>query len=885
MAGEKFRLSFISDGFGKVDIDEPFGYNALSFDVIQKEKGYARDIFFNGGESQMEFTNQRNHYLDKLIYYNHYYGYESQVELEIEFSNGLIITHDIDFANAMTDDYEYFKCKMIQKAGNLIVKRKSNVKVDLFSTKDIYDKPINAIPLTNILIKPKSVFSKSIWQQASFQSVYMEIQGSNNSRYYQGNPCQIVIQSDINDSLSSLLSYDKKQDPSNYYIIKAKDTMVDTRVIVSGIHIDMTTGVYTAFPYLISAKGYVDLQFTIVYGQDEVIGTKKTFIVASLNCAKNKPFNYIQPSDFVVDIPLLQVNDKVWCYFEWRVKQTSSGVGNKAYCRTTITGMNITATSTTKSTYNSVTKGIRLLDAVKQVVKSISGLDVNAPIFDVGSDYYNTYLINGNLLRGITGESDVVQGDFTSGFYLSLDDISNSITECNADYEVNDEVFFGNERDFYTATECGFFDNIQFQEFTKTFNPRMSINQFSYKYKAYQALKENELPQTADTVHGESILTFFNKNVENLKELQVEWIRDAFLFEEARVKGLQLTTDTSYQNDDTVFALDTIAQNSNQMYNEYAELSHVYDYTIGHLKLTSTSINFSLLGMSVGTDFYILKPDNNAGKYSIFNITNNILELTPNGALPNDSSNGIRTTGIRYTISSTNIPLTNYTVDNITNIAGIIDPKSYSNLRFSIKRNIENYFNEYLATCNSFWSDQPIKTTWYKNNRDFTCTYNGLTTLEGADITPTNKILSPFFYQNVVFANVELEDFFALQNALRTDRGYVRAIDKNSNVIKLYPVKMSYKIMSKELTMDAEDKFEPSQMTITTANKDILINNETSVHQLTYTITDDKLFVYDQHRQLLYNGVFWDKVTINGANAKTISELDDLMKLVQSKNN
>jgi hypothetical protein len=40
--------------------------------------------------------------------------------------------------------------------------------------------------------------------------------------------------------------------------------------------------------------------------------------------------------------------------------------------------MEVTAESTS---YNSVSKSFKLLDVIKQVVKSISGLDVNAPFY------------------------------------------------------------------------------------------------------------------------------------------------------------------------------------------------------------------------------------------------------------------------------------------------------------------------------------------------------------------------------------------------------------------------------------------------------------------------------------------------------------------------
>ena len=161
-------------------------------------------------------------------------------------------------------------------------------------------------------------------------------------------------------------------------------------------------------------------------------------------------------------------------------------------------------------------------------------------------------------------------------------------------------------------------------------------------------------------------------------------------------------------------------------------------------------------------------------------------------------------TGFQYDIPITNVPLVNRTIEEISNIGNITSPETCHNLRYSVKRNIETYFQSYLATCNQYWENKPITTTWYKNNKDFQCTYNDIETKEGADFIPQGQILTPFIYENVIFANVQLEEFFDLQNKLRKDRGFIRTIDKNEIVIKLFPVTMSYEVMSKELTIKGE---------------------------------------------------------------------------------
>ena len=874
MAGEKFFLNFLSDGFGLVEIDEPISYNTLSFDFQQKDRGYGRDITFNGGEAALEFVTFRNHYLDKLLYYYHYFGYESKVQLSIQFGDVVTVVGDLDFAKATTDDFEYFKCKIVQTNNIQIVKRRESTKVDLFSNKDIDGNNIGEATTQKILLKPKAITKSSQWEQSPFNDVRMAASGGNLSILYHANPCTNIVKSDIDDTLTFFESSSISNNPSSYYIVDAKDKMTNIKVAISGINLNITTDTDNG------GKGYVDFHLFVAYGTSNQTGTKIALISSFLDTDQNQSFSFTQTDDFVVTIPALNRGEKIWVYFEYKVSQSSDIPGNpRSECFSTITGMKTTVTAET-STYYSVTEGVRLIDAIRQVVKSISGgLFVDAPIFDEGSDYYNTFLLNGNLLRGITDRP----------FYLSLEDIQKSITECNADYEVNDFVFFGNERDFYTPIECGFFDTTQFSGFEKKFNERMSINQFNYKYRNFQTQKENEITNTYDTVHGESTLTLFNKNVENKKEVSIEWIRDSFLLEEARSKAIEITTETSYQDDDKIFAVDTVENLSDKTFTETTEFKHEYHSETGYLILrTKSEPNFLTLGIKVDSYFYINKPDKNAGKYKVVSVDANTLELTDfyvpidhvNQPYPNSNNDGVRFTTYRYTIANEDAPFINYTNENITNIAGINGADSYSNLRYSVKRNIENYYPEYLATCNSYWKDKPLKTTWYKNNRDFTCTYLGLTTKEGEDYLPTEKTLSPFIYENVIFANVELDEFFDLQTAIRTDRGFIRTIDKNNNVIKLFPKKMNYEVMSKELNIIGEEKYEPTQMTISTADNVITINNETTLMTLDYDIKEDKLFVYDSNRQLLYSGVYWDNVSINGGYADSISELDDLMKLL-----
>jgi len=487
--------------------------------------------------------------------------------------------------------------------------------------------------------------------------------------------------------------------------------------------------------------------------------------------------------------------------------------------------------------------------------------------------FYDKRLFNGNFLRGITNKP----------FYISIEDIEKSLPEMRGDWEIGTDgkIFFGIEQDFYTNNEVGFFNNIQFSEMNKTFNPKYMINEFGFKYKNYQSLKENEEPNSADTIHGESKFVFFNKSVENKKEVEVDWTRDAFLIEATRRKALEFTEKTASQDDDTVFCIDSIETKLDNTFTEVTQLEHSYNSTTNRLTIRNDgSINFVSLGIAVDSVFIIQQVDVNTGTYRVFSVNTNSIELTRLIGVVSGSGNGNRLTKYTYTLTADFVPFTNYTNQGFTDTENLGSADNYSNRRYSIKSNIYNYWKSYLATANLYWKNNPLKNTWYKNNGDYTAKYNGVKLTEKADFIPDNPILSPMLYNNIVFKNVDFTDFIALQNSIRSERGYIRTIDNNQQVIKVYPIDMEYSLLEKELQIKAEEKFEPTTMTISTEFDYILINNETRVLSLQWEIIGEKLFIYDENRYRLYNPVFWHEVSINNAFADTKDILNSWLNLL-----
>ena len=876
--GELFYLDFKNDASGEVQIDEPIGYAEMDFNLQQKDKGYGRDISFSGGEAQFNFVNYRNHYLDKLLYFNHFYGFESKVDLIIRQDGYNDVVAELDFATAVTDDFEYFKCKVIQQSSLQIVKRRKAVKVDLFSNKDIDGNTITPLSTENMLLLSKPVFQTSVWEQSEQYALNLE---TKQYRNYTINPAVNITKSNI-DGTQTPFEISGAGFESMQYLESAtnlKNLTIKLNGVNGLLQPDADDG----------GNGSIKFSLEVHYGNDFNTAVKNVLLAKELN-ARDSPDYTFNSTDYVVSIDSLNRGDKVWICFQFEMNETTSYFGKiECFGYVNIASINITAES---SSYNSITPSFRLIDVMKQVVKSTSGLEVVAPRFDVGGEFYDNRLFNGNFLRNALYNTDGTR----KPFYVSLEDIEKSIVEMNADHEIDaaGDLFFGTEQDFYTATEVGFFDNTQFSEMNKMFNPRFTVNEFSYKYKNFQALKENEEVNSADNIHGESKYVFNNKMVENKKEITIEWVRDAFLIESNRRKAIVISEDTASQDDDTLFCIDAIVTDGDKSFTEVSFLQHSFDGVANKLTLRSDGeVNFNSLGITVGSVVEILAPDNNAGRYAVIanakSTGSSVNDIVASNALLlnrlssgsiSSSNDGERITKYSYTLDDALVPFTNYTNQGFSSIANLNSSDSYSNLRYSIRRNIHNYYQPYLASCNLYHKDVTIKNTWYKNNGECITTYNGVSLKENEEFIPSNPILSPFMYDNIIFANVEFSDFIALQNAIRSNRGYIRTIDNNDRVIKIYPITMKYEILSKELTIKAEEKYEPKTMTINTSNNFILINNETYVQAIDYEVVDNKLFIYDKRRQLLYNGVFFNNVAINDSLTDDIVEFESRMNLL-----
>ncbi len=841
MANEKFTLNFLSDGYGLKSIDEPAGYASAEFVLKQEDKRYARDISFSGGEAEFIFYDLRKHELEQLIYYHSRFGWEAKVNFSIEFEDSLdFVIGNLDFQFAETDGLTYFKCKVIQDNKQAILKRRKTIKVNLLSDKDLDGNAIDPLVPDNILLKAKPIVQISEWKQPT--SITQNTFGGFVDVSF--NYANAVLSYGIQDTLSYIQGYNLLDEFDQFRYLFAANTLKD-------IKIDVTNFVSSVLQHPF-AGGASDLIFYYAIGEDSSSAVKHEIDAL----ASGQEFQ----NTYSVNIPIIPKGQILWMWFK---------LPTFAEIRIDSIEIKITATSVA---YNTITPAFRLYDVLKYITKSISGMEIVAPRFQPGGEFYDQRLFNGNFLRNITDK----------GFFITLKDIEDSLPELNGDYEIQPDntVFFGLYEDFYRPIEIGFFNSTQFDSLVKGFNPRYALNEFSFGYKNYQSQKENSKDNTVDAVNGESQWLLPNQMVENKKPIDIEWVRDAFLIEETRRKAIEDNDTKATQDDDKIFCIDTTElQEFDRVFKETALLQHSYESTTGYNTIrNSGDFSFILLGIAIGDNFEIITPVN-VGNHTVIEVTSRtvILQRTSPGS---STTTGAYNTEFRYRISEDTANFVNWTDEGFTLINNIENGDNFANLRFSIKRNIINFWNSYLATANLYNKLKAIKNTFYKNNPDALTVYEGSQVMEGDDFIPENPILSPEFYKNVTFI-CEPSFYKNLENQVRTQRGFVRSINNEGVVFKGFPQNMSYSNYEKRLICDLEVKYEPSDMTITTEIPGvILINNETRLHSILYAVENEKIIIFDENEEPMYNPMDWFKISVNGAVPSTLYELTGWLDLL-----
>lgn len=843
MAKEKFFFIFGENPNQRVFIDEPIGYFGVPFILQRQDGGMGLDVSLNGDENSFRLTIERDHQLPEMVYYRDRYGFEANVLFGIIFEDLTELINQVDFYTAKTDDYSYFDFSCITVSSEQVFKRQMKTKVDMFSSLGINGEFIEPLVPINMLLQAKPSIQESKWNQPVSESGNILIGTAN---YF--NITRNLLESWVKDSYVPFVF--RSGERKDMQILEAESTLKNVVITIKNVDIQ----------FLTTSSGNINGNISYIKTTGDVDNNSPT----SIRIYSFSGGNMSITQDFSVNIGDMQRGEKLYLYIFAQTNGGSSITINKC-------DISVTAQSTA---YNTLVPSFRLIDVMKQIAKSTAGLEIFAPRYNVGGEFYDTVLTNGKMLGG----------NITDPFYISWEDLIESVKgEGHGGFEISlgGKVFVGVEDDFYTNIECGVFEDIQFDTLAKDTDPKMALNTFKLNFSNYQSLKENTEPNSGSTIHGETILTLPNTEVEGTLEVKIPWIRDAILLDVQQRLSTIVSKDTATQDDDKIFAIDTIATKNDQQFTETTELQHTKNES--YLSLRSDgAVNFLVLGIRKDTQFEILYPDPNAGTYTVSEVFNTELQLI--GGYATVANNGVRLTKYTYEIKQITIPLTNRTNEGFVAVENLISPDKYSNLRYSVERIIRERWVKFLAGCTLWRSDKNIINTYYKNNGACITNYNELIVQEKENFIPdSDPIYTSNWYEGITFANVDFEEFVALCNRLRTYHGYITMKDINRRILQIYPEKLSYQNDTRAIVIDGNEKFIKAYMTITNEGGNIIVNEETIVTVLKWDLIDHKVELFDLERQRLYQGNYWYRTSINGSVTNVLSEFIDRMNLIGEK--
>jgi hypothetical protein len=857
----KHYLNFLDlPQIGTIQISEPFGFDGSSFKVEQDTKRFGRDVFKANEEIELEFTREQferlntpqtlpdgtqiNHASqgwDYLIQLFELYGWESSVEYILE-KDGVTFTQGIfDYFTAVIGN-DSIKFKIIQDSAREKLKRNSDTFVDAFNDKDLDGNAITPCATTNILLKAKPISQQSKWIYGFDDSTELTV-GSFQAFNYANN----VIKSDIQNTLSYIQGV---QTPNKFRYLFANTTLTNGKLKISNLNVQIT-GVQ--FP-----SSLARLRLIVGYGDGSTLINAISFTTITY------PNQFESTYEF--DLPTLQIGTYLYIYFQ-------ALDPNQLNISFNSMDIEITATSTG---IDSVIKGVRLIDVIKHNIKSASGLNTIAPLYDVGGIYYDTFAFNGYLIGQITDKE----------FNNKFKDLMDILPETFQDYQINtSEVEILPSYDYYANNEIGAFIELPDHESTTTFNKRYFLNTADIGFKNSSKNRETNGQNTIDDVHGTTQWKFPNTKADGNLKLELDHIRSAFLIEEARRLATNTDKTTSLQNDSKLFLLDVVSLSPSAK-GGFGAVLLMNELDNGHLQIlnnntdgTLGNFNWGLLGFGVGAQFFIDSGEN-VGTWQVWSITDSILELFP--MTVSASFTGEAFIEVSYFL--TDVAFVNRTNEGFSVVEGVENPTNYSNLLYSVKRIMQRWY-PYFATATKYVQDKFITNTSFEPNGNLVTRFIGesANVVDNADISTTaissQKVLNPVIHDITVYC--DYSDAINIVDKVVTDKGFIRVMLNSGKVVKGYPQMLDYEWTTSKLNLKLEEKFESDFMTITESDGVIYINEVGYTQKIglsNFELNSEFVVFYDANDIRLNNPIHYTKVSINGTNYTDVVDFSDAIQ-------
>ena len=722
----------------------------------------------------------------------------------------------------LTDGETYYKAKLVEIG--LVADHFRNLKntFNAFSDKNFRDETITPIVPFNYLVKatPLNLVSEFKMSQETF-----DFSNPGGTDYFFLNPAQLITTDQINDTLGWLSPISLNQ--YDFGLIEAVKTITNVKVTIS-----ISLGYV-----LISEDAY--LKFFI---GNPSIGFRMLFFVNN--------FTGTISNTYVEVFDALPTGQRLFCYLENIYNSLIRVYDLKIKIEAIETDLDI------------VVPAVRYIDLIKQGAKFVNSLPVFAPRFDVGGQFYDQAVFSRSLLEQ------------RKELYSTNEDLQQSLQEVCADVEISKyKIDIRQHQDFYENQEISNFLVIPSEDYTEPYDEYYLINNFGYGYKNFE--QDRDTKNTVNSFHTTSEWLPNNERSDKDKKIENELIRDPFLKQTTFNLAIK-NPSTSTEKDEKLFIEDIVPLAPNST-NEFVR-TLLMRWEAGKLEILNRNtlgtnedavLNWNNFGLAVGASFEILSGAN-VGNYTIFyiNTDGTILKLMPIGAISQASGN--------YTIRIKHF-YSNVNWQTRTTEGFSIAPEGYSNLAYTIKRNLK-YWYYYLGTA-TMYCKKDIKNSFFKN-------FGKLETQLTTETTPViedatilyEDLFTPLVEPITIKAKIvaEYEDVVDYLENYRTTKGYVRLYTPTGKVVKVYPKDFQYTLATNEAVIQGEKKYEDEFLRITIDGNVVNVNDAPYDLQGVaewFRTQNDFIQLYDKKSNPLCNFYRYDFVILNGNNYNSIVEL------------
>lgn len=413
------------------------------------------------------------------------------------------------------------------------------------------------------------------------------------------------------------------------------------------------------------------------------------------------------------------------------------------------------------------TRGIKLFDALNQVVKNITSSKLSATSSLIGTEgiYNNTCVSSGLFLRGLP--MLYLNNKLKTSFKGLFKDGASKILAMGYDVYNNEVIFEGID---YFFKDYSIYDlsNAEYllDDFKIENDSTISYNNLLFGSKKISTKSKNDLK---NFVTSSEVITPI-KTVKAKFDKQTDFILDEYKIKEI----IEDKSSSTGDNDDDLVMIDVA--NVIDYWDEGIFENCVHSVRDGYLNLKCISKPFDATMMQVNT-LLIVTQGLNIGIYTVLEISSAEVKVNKNSGI----QTGVSDTAIRMFLPDIT---KNRTSEGFTDTQNIFNLATSTNIRHNPKYHMARWFPFFGSGLTKKNNSELLKVTNYKNNSEATMTINSLdmaNELQGSVVVGENETLErlrnykdTFFNgQNIeiTYSKITFEVFLIIYNNWRFGEG------------------------------------------------------------------------------------------------------------------